>query len=179
MRSDADEQGAWGRPVSARVGEAIVALVLIAVAVFFAWQAVLLPFGRVGLPGPGFFPFALGIVLGLLSLAILVGALLGRMADAKVVFLGHRDVLIVFAALVGVAGAFEQADSYLVLGVFAAVLLLFIARTTPLRVVLGAGLGIVAVWLFFRLALGVRLPASEFWYDPVGFLSSFFTTTPS
>jgi Tripartite tricarboxylate transporter TctB family len=179
MRSDTDEQGAWGRPVSARVGESIVALVLIATAVFFAWQAVLLPFGRVGLPGPGFFPFALGIVLGLLALAILVGTLQGRIAHAKVVFLGHRDVLIVFAALVGLAAAFEQADSYVVLGGFAAVLLLFIARTTPLRVVLGAVLGMVAVWLFFRLALGVRLPASEFWYDPVGFISSLFTARPS
>jgi hypothetical protein len=179
MRSDADEQGAWARPVSATVGGAIVALVLIVTAVFFVWQSALLPFGRVGLPGPGFFPFALGIVLGLLALAVLVGTLQGRMADAKVVFLGHRDVLIVFAALVGVAAAFEQADSYLVLGVFAGVLLLFIARTTPPRVVLGAVLGMVAVWLFFRLALGVRLPASEFWYDPVGFVSSLFTARPS
>jgi hypothetical protein len=179
MRSDEEEQGAWARPVSAKIGEVIVALALIAVAGFFIWQSALLPFGRVGLPGPGFFPFALGIALTLLAIGILVGVLQGTIAEAKAVFIGHRDVLVVLAALVGVAAAFEQADSYLVLGVFAAVLLLLIARTTPLRVVLGAVLGMVAVYLFFRLALGVRLPASEFWYDPVGFISSIFTARSS
>ena len=72
MPSDAEEQGAWARPVSPRLGEIVMAVALLATAVFFVSQAALLPFGRVGLPGPGFFPFALGIVLGVLALAILV-----------------------------------------------------------------------------------------------------------
>jgi hypothetical protein len=42
-------------------------------------------------------------------------------------------------------------------------LLLLVARAAPWRVVLGATLGMVAVWLVFTLALGVRLPAGEFW----------------
>ncbi len=175
MRSGEDEQGAWARPVSTRVGEVIVALALLATAAFFIWQSALLPFGRVGLPGPGFFPFALGIVLAGLALVVLVHALQDGFEDAKTVFLGHRDVLIGFAALFGVAAAFEQADSYLVLGVFAAVLLLFIARTTLWRVVLGAVLGMVGVWLVFRLALGVRLPAGDYWQDALDFIASRFT----
>ena len=138
------------------------ALALFATAAFFIWHAALLPFGRVGLPGPGFFPFALGIVLGLLALVILSRAL-RRPDEGGVVFLGHRDVLIVLAALVGVAFAFERADTYVVLGVFAAVLLLLVARAAPWRVALGATLGMVAVWAVFGLALGVRLPAAELW----------------
>jgi hypothetical protein len=161
-RSNAAEQGAWARPISALVGEAIMALALLAAAVFFVWHAAQLPFGRIGLPGPGFFPFALGIVLGLLALAILYRSLRSA-SEAGAVFLGHRDVLIVLAALAGVAFAFERADTYVVLGVFAAVLLLLVARAAPWRVVLGATLGMVAVWLVFTLALGVRLPAGEFW----------------
>ena len=47
------------------------ALALLASGLFIMWHAALLPFGRVGLPGPGFFPFALGSVLVLLALAIL------------------------------------------------------------------------------------------------------------
>ena len=86
--------------------------------------------------------------------------------DGKAVFLGHRDVLVVLAALVGVAFAFERADSYLVLGVFAAVLLLLVARTALWRVV---ARGNARAWspsgLVFRLALGVRLPAGDFWQD--------------
>jgi len=160
--SEAAEQGAWGRPVSARLGEIGMAVALLAAAMFFVWQSTQLPFGHVGLPGPGFFPFALGIALGLLALAILVGAV-GAAGDGKVVYLGHRDVLIALAALLGLAFAFERADTYLTLGVFAAALLLLVARAALWRVVLGASLGMVAVWVVFRLGLGVRLPAGEFW----------------
>lgn len=146
------------------------ALALLAAALFFVWQSASLPFGRVALPGPGFFPFALGIVLGLFALAILYQAL--RSAEGEAVFVGHRDVLIALAALAGVAFAFERIDAYVVLGAFAAALLLFVARAAPRRVVLGTILGMVGVWAVFRLALGVRLPASEFWQQAVKFVAA-------
>jgi hypothetical protein len=149
----------------------MMALALFAAALFVVGHAALLPFGRVTLPGPGFFPFALGVVLALFALAILYETLRDK-ADGKAVFVGHRDVLITLAALVGVAAAFEQADSYLTLGMFAAVLLLFIARAALWRVALGATLGMVAVWLVFRLALGVRLPAGEFWQQAIDFIAA-------
>jgi Tripartite tricarboxylate transporter TctB family len=165
------EEGAWARAVSARLGDVMMALALLATAVFFIWQAAYLPFGRVGLPGPGFFPFALGIVLGLFALAILYTALRAA-EDGSTVFLGHRDVLVALAALAGVAFAFERADSYLVLGVFVALFLLVVAKAALWRVALGATLGMVAVWLVFRLALGVRLPAGEFWQQAVDFIAA-------
>ena len=140
----------------------MVAAVLLAVAVFFVSQAALLDFGRVGLPGPGFFPFALGIALGLVSLTILFLAVRPQPED-EVVFVGHRDVLVALAALVGVAFFFEQADSYLVLGVFVASLLLLVARTGVWRALLGASLGMMLVWAVFGFALGVRLPTGRFW----------------
>ena len=59
--------------------------------------------------------------------------------------------------------AFERADTYLTLGVFAAALLLLVARAALWRAVLGASLGMVAVWAVFRFGLGVRLPTGEFW----------------
>lgn len=161
---DAAAQGAWGRPVPARTGEIAVAAALLAAAVFFISQAALLDFGRVGLPGPGFFPFALGIALGAVSLMILFVAVRAQ-DDRDVVYLGHRNVLVALAALVGVAVAFEQADSYLVLGTFVAALLLLVARTTVRGALLGASLGMVMVWVVFRVALGVRLPTGPFWDD--------------
>jgi hypothetical protein len=160
--SDADGQGAWARPVPSRLGEVIVALALLASAVFFMWQATLLPFGRVGLPGPGFFPFALGVALGLLALAILYGVWRGSGSSAAV-FLGHRDVLLTMAALASVAFSFERVGAYVALGTFTTFLLLLVARSALWRVLLGATLGMVAVWLFFGLALGVRLPIGELW----------------
>jgi hypothetical protein len=151
---------------------------LLAAAVFFIWQSALLPFGKVALPGPGFFPFALGIVLAILALAIIAHTLLYETESAKTVFIGHRDVLIALAALVGLAATFEQMDAYLTLGVFTAVLLLFIARTEPWRAALGAVLGMVGVWIVFRTALGVRLPTSDIWQDSMGFIVSKFVAGP-
>jgi hypothetical protein len=145
-----------------RLGEMLVGLALLATAVFFVWHAALLDFGRVGLPGPAVFPFALGMALGLLALVLLYRGF--RLADnEEAVFLGHRDVLIAIAALCAVALAFEHADTYLVLGAFTAVMLLFVARAAPARVALGVILGMAAVWLVFSKALGVRLPVGEFW----------------
>ena len=169
-QSVAAEQGAWARPVSARLGEILAALALLATAFFFVWHAALLPFGRVGLPGPGFFPFALGIALGLLALVILHRAF--RLpVSSEPVFLGHRDVLVAIAALCVVALAFEYVGAYAVLGAFAAVMLLFVARAAPWRVALGVILGLVAIWRVFERALGVRLPAGEFWGQAADFLA--------
>jgi hypothetical protein len=162
--SNDDEQGAWARPVSARLVELMAGLALLAAGAFFAGFATLLPFGRVGLPGPGFFPFALGIALGVLALAILIHAW-RQPGNIAPLFIGHRDVLLAIVALVGVALAFERADSYVTLGAFAAFLLMFVARAALWRVALGAVLGMVAVWLFFAVALGLRLPTGEFWQE--------------
>jgi putative tricarboxylic transport membrane protein len=157
-----EAQSAWGRSVSLRIGEVVTGLALFACAAFFAWWALLLPFGTVGLPGPGFFPFALAIVLGVLALAIVLHAV--REVDAlERIFLGHRDVLVAIAALVGVAIAFEGGDSYLILGTFTLVMLVTVGRTQWWRAVLGAGIGMVAVWAVFNRALGVRLPVGQIW----------------
>jgi hypothetical protein len=157
-----EAQSAWGYPVSMRIGEVLTGLALFACSVFFAWQAVLLPFGTVGLPGPGFFPFALAIVLGMLALVIMLYAL--RDVDERQrLFIGHRDVLIAIAALIGVAIAFERGDSYLVLGAFTLVMLVTVGRTKWWRAAIGAGLGMVAVWAVFNRVLGVRLPVGEVW----------------
>jgi len=160
---EADGEGAWAWPIPARLGDAMVALALLASGLFVVWQAALLPFGKVGLPGPGFFPFALGIALVLLALAILYGIWRSGAGIGETVFVGHRDVLLTLLALAGVAFAFERVGAYVALGTFAAFLLLLVARSALWRVLLGAGLGMVAVWLFFGVALGVRLPTGELW----------------
>jgi len=134
---------------------------LLGTGVFFVWQSALLPFGNVGLPGPGFFPFVLGIVLGLIALAIAIQAARGERA-AAVISLGHRDTLVVLAALVGAGLFFERLGTYATLGLLTSALLLLVARTSPWRAALGASLGMVAIWAFFKVLLGVQLPAGPF-----------------
>jgi Na+-transporting NADH:ubiquinone oxidoreductase subunit NqrB len=139
------------------------AFALLGTGVFVVWQSVLLPIGNVALPGPGFVPFLLGIVLGLVAVAIVIQAKWQERADqAGAISLGNRDTLVVFAALVGVGLFFEWLGTYVTLGLFTAALLLLVARTSPWRVVLGASLGMIAVWVFFRVLLGVQLPTGPF-----------------
>jgi hypothetical protein len=136
------------------------AAAILGAAVFFIWQSLYLPFGGIKLPGPGFFPFALGVVLAGFALAIFARVVREPAGDP--VHFGHRDVLVVFAALIGVALTFEQLGTYVSLGAFVAILLLTLAGSALWRIALGTGLGMVAVWVVFKILLGVQLPAGPF-----------------
>ena len=70
------------------------------------------------------------------------------------------------------AFAFERMDTYVLLGTFTAVLLMAVGQATLWHAFLGATLGMAAVWLVFNVALGVRLPAGEFWWQLAAWLPS-------
>src|ERR1700729_2433631 len=94
------------RTVAGRRGGIAVATVLAAVGLVFAWQASLLDFGGFELPGPGFFPLVLGILVFAFAALIPMEGLRGA-GEGETVELGHRDVLIVLAALAAAAALFE------------------------------------------------------------------------
>lgn len=149
------------RAVSARRGGIVVAAVLAGVGLVFAWQASLLDFGGFDLPGPGFFPLVLGaLVFGLAVLIAIEG--LRSAGDGGTVELGHRDVLIVLAALVAVAALFEPLGAYLSLGLFGAVLLVVLARVAVPLAIASAAVAMVACWYFFQVLLGLQLPRGPF-----------------
>jgi hypothetical protein len=149
------------RAVSARRGGIAVAAVLAAVGLVFAWQASLLDFGGFDLPGPGFFPLVLGILVFAFAVLIAIEGLRSTGEDGTVE-LGHRDVLIVLAALVAVAALFEPLGAYLSLGLFGAVLLVVLARVSVPLAVAAAGIAMVACWYFFQVLLGLQLPLGPF-----------------
>src|SRR5438046_1923281 len=109
----------WSVPV--RQGALGLALALLATGLLFAGWALLLEFGTLGLPGPGLFPFVLGILLAACALAIAAG-ILKQPATDEIIELGHRDVLIGFAALIGVCITFEWLGAYLALGLLSTAL---------------------------------------------------------
>jgi hypothetical protein len=149
------------RAVSARRGGIFVAALLAVIGLVFAWQASLLDFGGFELPGPGFFPLVLGIAVVALSTLIAIEGFRGA-GEGEAIELGHRDVLIVFAAMVAVAALFERLGAYLSLGLFGAVLLVVIARVSVPLAVLSAGVAMAACWYFFQVLLGLQLPLGPF-----------------
>lgn len=124
---------------------------------FFIAQASLLTIGGVAHPGPGFFPLILG--LALLFCSLWIGAQYWRGKPTGENYdLGHRDVVIATTAMLLIAPAFESVGAYLTLGAFAFVLLIFVARMNVFVALASSAVGMVAVWYFFQILLGVQLP---------------------
>jgi hypothetical protein len=147
--------------VDERRGALVAAALLVLTGLLFAWQAALLDFGRLGLPGPGFFPFVLGLALAGLAVAVVAGRV-RQHGHHSVVEIGHRDVLIAFAALLSVAIAFELLGAYLTLGIFCVVLLALIAKVRLVYAGPAAAAGMALVWYFFKVLLGLQLPNGPF-----------------
>jgi hypothetical protein len=140
-----------------RRGGLVVAAALAIVGTGFASQALTLTFGDLGLPGPGFFPFVLGVLLVALTAAIFVTALRAPAGEPRVT-LGHPPVLVTVSAMIAAAALFERLGAFISLGGFSAVMLVFVGGVRIAPAILASALGMLAVWYVFRVALGVQLP---------------------
>jgi hypothetical protein len=152
--------------VCTRRGEVSVAALLGIVGAAFVWRSLQLDLGRPALPGPGFFPLLLGASLVVSSGMIAVEGARSSAKDGSAE-LGHRDVLIAFGSLLMVPLLFQALGAYVALGALGTVLLVFIARTSPLIAIPVMIVGMMACWLVFQVLLGVQLPLGDFWDDLV------------
>ena len=149
------------RVIAARRGGLMAAGALALTGLLFTWQAALLDLGQIGLPGPGFFPLVLAVLLVVFSVAIAIESRRASSRDEPLEF-GHVQVLITFAALLAVPILFELIGAYITLGLMSAVLLVFIARVSLLLAVVSSAAGMAACWYLFGELLGVRLPIGPF-----------------
>jgi putative tricarboxylic transport membrane protein len=159
------ERRAFPWRIGTRRAGLLMAGALVLTGIVFAWQAALLDLGQVGLPGPGFFPLALALLLVIFSAAIALEGWLSSTKetakDERLEF-GHPQVLITFAALLAVPILFEPLGALIALGLLTAVLLVLIARVSPLLAIVWSALGMAASWYLFEELLGVRLPTGPF-----------------
>ena len=148
---------AWPFDCCSRRGGLIIAVILGLIGAFFALQSLALSFGDFQLPGPGFLPFGLGLLLIALSAAILIMTFQEPRAAPRVE-LGHSPVIIAFVGLIGVAALFERLGAFLTLGGFTALMLILIGRVRIVLAVPSSVVGMLAVWYVFKILLGVQLP---------------------
>jgi hypothetical protein len=141
---------------SQRSGEIAIAIALFVVGALYVREGLALPFGDAALPGPGVAPLGLGASLATIALGLGLNAC--RCCQPAGVELGHRRIVIVFGALFAVGLAFERLGAYWTLGLFTAVLIPIVAGTSLVRGLLAAVMTVLAIWLFFRILLGVQLP---------------------
>jgi hypothetical protein len=159
--AEASSQDSSGWSVASRQGELCATAALVLVGIFFVWQSASLKFGTVEQPGPGFFPMILGLTLSALALVIAL-RLWRQPADGEAIALGHRDVGLAFAALIALPILFERLGALATLGLFMAALLVLIGRVSPLLAIAASAIAMIAVWGFFQVLLGVRLPPGVF-----------------
>lgn len=136
------------------------ALFWLAVSIFVVMHGFALKLGSLSRPGPGFFPFWGGLLLGVLALILLGGALKTR---GTISWSGVRwpKLLLVAAALLGYLLLLERLGFATVTSLF--LLLLFrLEGKSWVWSVAASVLGAVSCYALFRVWLKTQLPAGPF-----------------
>ena len=121
-----------------------------------------MPSGTVSLPGPGFIPVVLGVLLALTSLALLVKRLVTRSAYDEPVVIGHRHITLALLTIVGASFLFEPAGYLITSALFLFILLKALSTLGWWRSALAAIAAAVVSKYFFHDLLSVVLPPLPF-----------------
>ena len=129
---------------------------------FFAYESFQLSLTDALGPGPGFFPFWLGVLGVLLTLVLLVQLRLRKAESGTdaITFdrAGTRHVLLVLAGLTAASAALELAGFRLAMFALLAYLLLVLGARRRLAIALFAAAGSLGVYYVFYHLLKVPLP---------------------
>jgi hypothetical protein len=134
----------------------------LAVAIFAVVQGAALKLGTLNRPGPGFFPFWGGVVLGVLVLVLLANTV-GKRAARSVTAFKSSKLLVVAGALLGYVVLLETLGFVAVSFLFLLLLLRLEGRGWASSV-LTALLGTLGSYALFQLWLKTQLPIG-----PLGF----------
>jgi len=141
------------------------ALVFLALAVILMWQSWSLEYYTKLGPGPGFFPFWLGVALAGLVLIWLVQVSSPAGQPKEGAFLPERSaiarILTILAALAAMAGLMDLLGFQVAMFLFLGFLLRILGRQTWWMTILVTLLGSVGVYHLFGRYLDVQLPAAS------------------
>lgn len=138
--------------------ELSIAAIIFALGAFMAGTAWHMPMGTANLPGPGFMPLAIGLLLAAVSLAVAARCVATVAPAEKPAPLGHRFIYVTFAALLGVAWLFERIGFLISIFLFMFILLVALSSLNWWRAALGAAAAVAISYVFFGVVLGLNLP---------------------
>jgi hypothetical protein len=142
-------------------------LALLLLAAGMIWAALGLPFGDLHKPGPGFFPFWLGVIMGAMAIGLFVQTTLAKQSVRTIRNILEEDVrwskvVLVLVALILYAFLMDTIGFLIVTFLLLVVLLRFI-EPQSWKVVIGWALaGSVGSYLIFEVWMKLRLPKG-FW----------------
>lgn len=153
------------KPTGRKRDEAITAIVLLAFSGYMIVESLSMPIRSEYAPGPGMFPLGLGILLAVLSLALLWDGINPRKKDKASKLQNRRGLIASGLLMLGlVAYALLIRPLGYVITTFLLVLYLmgFVARDKVKTTVLTAVGVTLLLFLIFDVALGVHLPKGPF-----------------
>jgi hypothetical protein len=146
-----------------RKGDLIISGVLCGMGIFVILQARAMPYGEATVPGPGFLPTILGVLLLGVSVVLGIKSLVHWEASVRVQ-LGHRSMVWILAAMVLLAALLEKAGFFAVITLFVFVSLKTLSRKRWWMCLFWGLLAAFAGYGFFGLLLEVPLPFGSWWY---------------
>lgn len=122
-----------------------------------------LPFGDIRKPGPGFFPFWLGVIMGAMSIGLFVQSTLARRSGRTIRNILEEDVrwgkvLLVLATMILYALLMDTLGFLIVTFLLMVVLLRFVEPQSWRAVIGWALAGSVGSYLIFEVWMKLRLP---------------------
>lgn len=142
--------------INPRTGELCIAGVLLALAAFVIFEGMRMPIGTWALPGPGYFPIALGIALAAVSIALL----LRRPEQTENVDLFHPNGLMTIGAIAAAAVLFERIGAIPSFGLFLAALFYLLGEARWWSAIVLGATGAGLTWLLFVYLLQLQLPGA-------------------
>jgi hypothetical protein len=132
---------------------------LLLLGVWICLESLQLPFGGFRMPGAGFFPLLLGLLLSLLSLSLLGIHLFGARSDAQPILPARPEAFWLMGAMGAAAWLFERAGYLPTMVLFLGVILKVLARRGWGVTVLLALVGSIAAYVLFGRVLMIGLPS--------------------
>jgi Tripartite tricarboxylate transporter TctB family len=141
-----------------KANAALIPVIFLLISLWICLEAFQVPFGNFRMPGAGFFPLLLGMVLGILSLVFLGMNLFGNIAAATPVGPARPEIFYLMGALFASAWLFERAGYLLTMALFLGITLRVLGGTRWPVAVAVALVGSVASYLLFGRVLMIALP---------------------
>ncbi len=139
-----------------------VAISLLVLGVFAAWEASGMPQGTPALPGPGMVPMALGVLLAVSSAGLIVWRIKVRPPEDAAIVLGHRHITLAVTAILAAGFLFERAGFLITSTLLLFVLLWSLSPLGWWRALIAAVVASVAARYLFQNLLNVSLPPFPF-----------------
>jgi apolipoprotein N-acyltransferase len=134
-------------------------LLFVITGVGFAWGATVYDFGDSANPGPGYFPFGLGVILALLGAMVLFKAMTIETGDGeRIGSIGWRPLLVVVASILIFAFALPRLGLPLSVALVSFVVAFATTESRPWEAgLLAIGLGVFSALVFIK-GLSLNLP---------------------